>query len=102
MGRADKRLKRKQSAFALGTARRRGGARSQFLDQRVPLAASLTLTLPAVEGCPAVLTDEARCATGHLEPHWRMFLTANRHPPSGRARGRASPEHALSDTIEAV
>src|SRR5689334_17318324 len=26
---------------------------------------------------------------------WRMFLSANRYPPSGQARGQASPEHAL-------
>ena len=67
MGGAEERLKRKQSAFALGAARRRRAARSRFLHEGVPLAASLALALPAVEGCSAVLTDEARGTTGHAQ-----------------------------------
>ena len=31
-----------------------------------------------------------------VDSFWRMFLSANRIPPSGQARGHASPEHALA------
>src|SRR6266705_4398908 len=33
---------------------------------------------------------------------WRMFLSANRHPPPDQVRGRLSPEHALGEALDEI
>src|SRR5262245_48466263 len=56
------RLKRKQPPLAWHTALCRSGT---LFGNRVPLAAGVALALPAAVGGAAVLTEEARLATGH-------------------------------------
>src|ERR1700730_18095729 len=51
--------------------------------------------LAAARGqCPRARPPPMETGLAPETDDWRMFLTANRHPPIGSSRGQASPEHA--------
>ena len=78
MALAGEALQHEFSTLALGADRdrHRGGAGDIFLNQRIPLAAGLALTLPAVIRGAAVLADEGESGFGHGVSRWFDQLAA--------------------------